>query len=381
MMRDDTTKGVSTSEGTPSSGDRQGSDYRVLFITDHLGGGGAPLSILGLADALARRGCHVTLLVLADKVWHEIPAGVSVVRLPFQYQGVWQKLRRYHLHARLLDRWVSAQPSSFDLVVANLHYSHQVVNRSLLADRAWLCIRTDPTVALLGSGKARWRSLRKMRWLYHRRRVIAISRGILDSLAHHGVVPHDAQLIYNVIDVEAIRRRMTDTIPHQDFIVYVGRLAMRQKRYDRLLRAYKASGVSQPLVIVGDGEVDEAKALVRSLEVEERVIFLGKQANPYPYIHRARLLVLSSDYEGFGRVIAEALVCGTPVVSTDCPSGPCEILQGELAGCLVEPDDGPLLGEKIREVLASPPVIEEAHYRAFLPETIAARYLRLCADG
>lgn len=379
MIRDTADTAVSLREPPPA--EARGEGYRVLFISDHLGGGGAPLSILGLADSLARRGCRVTLLVLGDKVWHEMPEGVSVVRLPFRFRNAWQKLRRYRLHARLLDRWVRAQPDAFDLVVANLHYSHQVVNRSRLADRAWLCIRTDPAVALLGAGKPRRRRLRKMRWLYHRRRVIAISQGILDSLAQHGVAPRDAQLIYNVIDAEAIRQRMAAPISHDDFIVYVGRLERRQKRYDRLLQAYRASGVSQPLVVVGDGEIEEARALARSLGVEERVVFLGQQANPYPYIHGARLLVLSSDYEGFGRVIAEALVCGTPVVSTDCPSGPREILQGELADCLVERDEGPLLGEKIREVLASPPRIEEAHYRVFLPETIAARYMALCHEG
>ncbi|WFM69795.1 glycosyltransferase [Halomonas sp. CKK8] len=349
---------------------------RILFVTDHLGGGGAPLSILALAGALAARGCAVTIVSLQDKVWHSPPAGVDIQVVSFTYRGPWQKLRRYHLHARRLDAWVGGQPGSFELVVANLHYSHQVVNRSSLADQAWLCIRTDPGAALLKPSRYRHR-LSRFRRLYHGRKVLAISRGILDSLAHHDVVPAESRLIYNIIDAKAIRAAMTETVPFEDFIVYVGRLDRRQKRYDRLLKAYEASGVTQPLVVVGDGEVTAAKALAESMGIADRVSFVGKKANPYPYMYHARLLVLASDYEGFGRVIAESLVCGTPVVSTDCPSGPREILRDELADCLAPLDDGEALGRRIAELMAHPPAIMPSHYAAFSPERVSDQYLQL----
>ncbi len=103
-------------------------------------------------------------------------------------------------------------------------------------------------------------------------------------------------------------------------------------------------------------------------------MFLGQKENPYPYIYHADLLVLASDYEGFGRVIAESLICGTPVVSTDCPSGPRDILTDELATCLVQTDDEQALARKMREVLDAPPVIKPEHYTCFSPDTIARRY-------
>lgn len=349
---------------------------RILFVTDHLGGGGAPVSILALAGALAARGCRVTIVSLQDKVWHRPPVGVDIQVVSFTYRGPWQKLRRYPLHARRLEAWVAGQPGEFDLVVANLHYSHQVVNRSCLADRAWLCIRTDPAEALLKPSRYKHR-LERFRRLYHGRRVIAISRGILDSLTRHGVVPAESRFIYNIIDATAIQAAMQEAVPYEDFIVYVGRLDRRQKRYDRLLKAYEASGVTQPLVIVGDGEVSAAKALADAMGIAERVIFVGKQANPYPYMYHARLLVLASDYEGFGRVIAESLVCGTPVVSTDCPSGPREILKGDLADCLVPRDDGEALGRRIAELIAHPPAITPSHYAAFSPDLVSDQYLQL----
>lgn len=351
----------------------------ILFITDHLGGGGAPISILALAAALAARGCSVTIVSLQDKVWHEPPEGVDFQVLSFTYRGPWQKFRRYHLHALCLNDWIASQPKPFDLIVANMHYSHQVAIRSCLRDLAWLCIRTDPGAELLGSRRSG--RLARLNHLYHGRRVLCISKGILDSLNQLGVVPAESHVIHNIIDASTIQAAMKKPLSYVDYIVYVGRLDRRQKRYDRLFKAYSQSGVPQRLVMVGDGEVDEAKALAGSLGIADRVIFVGKQLNPYPYIYHARLLVLSSDYEGFGRVIAESLVCGTPVVSTDCPSGPRDILKGELATCLVPLDDGEALGRRIAEMVENPPAIRPEHYAAYMPDVIVDQYLHLLHSG
>ncbi|MCL7939236.1 glycosyltransferase [Halomonas sp. ATCH28] len=348
---------------------------RILFLADHLGGGGAPVSILSLAKALSARGFAITIVSLQDKVWREVPSDVDIHVVSFQPRGPWQKLRRYHLHARLLDQWFRDQPGEFDLVVANLHYTHQVVTRSSLAERAWLCMRTDPS-ALLEGHRYNHR-LRQLIRLYNGRRVIALSRGILNFLAAKGVALRDSVVIHNIIDANYIQTMMQESVGYEDYIVFVGRLEKRQKRYDRLLRAYINSGISQDLVVVGDGEINEARKLADDFGITERVHFVGEKSNPYAYMHHARLLVLSSDSEGFGRVIVESLVCGTPVVSTDCPSGPREILKGELSDCLVPLDEGELLGKKIKEMIANPPTIRAEHYAPFSAEVVTAEYLRL----
>lgn len=345
-----------------------------LFVSDHLGGGGAPISILNLAEILAQRGHDVTIAVLSDKVWHDIPEGVTVKTLPFRYKNVWQKLRRFRLHAEKVDAWLREDAKTYDVVIANLYYAHRVVTYSSLAAQAWLCIRTDPTEALLSKRCSRPKALRRIRKLYGGRRVIAISHGILDSLSDAKAAPGRGEVIHNVIDASAIECRMHQDVEVSDYIVSVGRLGLRQKRYDRLLRAYKASGIEQKLVFVGDGELENAQALTTELGLDDRVVFLGQKENPYPYIYHADLLVLASDYEGFGRVIAESLICGTPVVSTDCPSGPRDILTDELATCLVQTDDEQALARKMREVLDAPPVIKPEHYTCFSPDTIARRY-------
>lgn len=348
-----------------------------LFLSDHLGGGGAPISILNLAHALVMRGCAVTILVLSDKVWREIPEGVIVKKLPFEYENIWQKFWRFRRHAREVDNWLEEAGNDYDVVIANLYYTHQVVTHSSLADRAWLCTRTDPVQMLLSKRVSNFKIKYKMKKIYGGRRVLAISHGILESISRYGCVPQNAKVIHNIIDADFVRERMRQDVDVKDYIVAVGRLGLRQKRYDRLLRAYKKSGIARKLVFVGDGEIEKAKALAHNLELDGKVVFLGQKANPYPYIHHADLLVLASDYEGFGRVIAEALICGTPVVSTDCPAGPRDILMDDLAWCLVNPNDENELAEKMVRVLENPPQIWPSHYLRFSPESITDHYMSL----
>ena len=155
----------------------------------------------------------------------------------------------------------------------------------------------------------------------------------------------------------------------------VDRLELR----DRLLEAFARSGFGGDLVIVGTGTSEQRRRLRESISergLEARVDLPGFQANPYPIIRHARGLVLTSDYEGFGNVIVESLVCGTPVVSTRCPSGPDEILTGELARGLADLD-ADSLAEAIDRVLADPPMISEASVQRFAIEAVAERYLAL----
>lgn len=120
----------------------------------------------------------------------------------------------------------------------------------------------------------------------------------------------------------------------------------RQKRHDILIKAYAKANVQEKLVLVGTGELLEAsKKLVKDLGIEDKVIFTGFKKNPYPYMKHAKLMVLSSDFEGLGLVILEALALGTPVISTDCPSGPNEILANQYLVAVQDVDE---LASRIR---------------------------------
>jgi glycosyltransferase involved in cell wall biosynthesis len=152
----------------------------------------------------------------------------------------------------------------------------------------------------------------------------------------------------------------------QPYVVHAGRF-VRQKRHDILLDAYVASGIPHNLVLL-TGNTPALVEMIRARGLQDRVIIPGFRSNPFPWFAHASALVLSSDFEGFGNVLVEALACGTPVVSTDCPSGPGEILTGSLANCLCPPGDAAALGQTLRCIVENPPQIDQADLSRFSPD-------------
>ena len=147
-------------------------------------------------------------------------------------------------------------------------------------------------------------------------------------------------------------------------ILSAGRLSA-QKDFPTLIRAFAALRATRDarLVILGgataDGKTEvrqqDLVALAEGLGVASDLCLLGFMPNPYAYMARARIFALSSAWEGFGNVLVEALACGCPVVSTDCPHGPAEILDGGRYGRLVPVGDDAAMAEAMADVLVSPP--------------------------
>ncbi|MDI5920882.1 glycosyltransferase [Halomonas sp. LR5S13] len=226
-----------------------------------------------------------------------------------------------------------------------------------------------------------WRRRLFARCLYQGRHLVTVTQGVAESVreamrAWH-FTPASLEVIVNPCPVESIRRQMREPepdLPEGPYIVNVARM-VPAKDQALLLCAYARSGVELPLVLVGDGrERGRLEALARELGIAERVRFAGQRANPYPWMHYARLFVLSSRFEGMGIVLFEALACGTPVLSVDCPGGVREILKGELEASIV-PHDEEALAEGIHlAVQGEKPPIEERWLDDFRPETVAARF-------
>jgi glycosyltransferase involved in cell wall biosynthesis len=134
------------------------------------------------------------------------------------------------------------------------------------------------------------------------------------------------------------------------------------------------------LVILGEGEERASlKAMVRDLGIEDVVDLPGFVKNPYAYMSKAKVLVLSSAWEGFGNVLVEAMAVGTPVVATNCPSGPAEILENGKYGQLVKVSDAKAMAEGILAELDGPANTELLQHRArqFSYDKIADQYLEL----
>ncbi|WP_232090219.1 glycosyltransferase [Billgrantia diversa] len=219
------------------------------------------------------------------------------------------------------------------------------------------------------------------RCLYQGRHLVTVSEGVAESVqrameAWH-FRPASLRVIYNPCPLPSIRQRMLamePALPKESYIVNVARM-VPAKDQALLLRAYARSGVNMPLVLVGDGrDRSQLESLAKELGIADRVLFAGQRDNPYPWMHHARLFVLSSRFEGMGIVLFEALACGTPVLSVDCPGGIRSVLKGELERSIV-PHDEESLAEGIRAaVQGEKPKIEEAWLDDFRPEAVAARF-------
>lgn len=176
--------------------------------------------------------------------------------------------------------------------------------------------------------------------LFYRRasRIIAVSGGVGEHLVERfGVRPDRMVVIHNPFDLDRIDRLKQEEpgwAPDTPFFLAMGRL-VETKNFELLIRAYAASGIKQALVIVGEGpDRSKLEDLVRDLGLDGRVFLPGFVGNPFALMHRSQFYVLPSNAEGFPNGLVEAMAVGLPVLATDCPSGPAEILEGEAASGL-----------------------------------------------
>ena len=168
--------------------------------------------------------------------------------------------------------------------------------------------------------------------------VIAVSEDVA-SILREDFGLKNVSRIYNPVDVDDIVAQVKEPYKHpKPYIVALGRFH-EVKRYDLLINAYAKSKMKNDcdLIIVGDGELrPELEAQVSKLELAGNVHFAGTQSNPYPYLAGAKFLTLSSRTEAFPMVLIEALALQCPVVATDCPTGPREIVHHNENGLLVK---------------------------------------------
>ncbi|MGR5094974.1 N-acetylgalactosamine-N, N'-diacetylbacillosaminyl-diphospho-undecaprenol 4-alpha-N-acetylgalactosaminyltransferase [Vibrio mediterranei] len=234
--------------------------------------------------------------------------------------------------------------------------------------------------------------------------IVSVSHAIKADLERNYQVNAKQVVIYNPYDIEAIRSKSELAVPIEmdNTIVTVGSLSPR-KGHLGLIKAFsKLADKSAELVILGVGEqLESLKSLANELGVSSRVRFVGFDSNPYKYLSKAKLFVLNSESEGFPNVLAEALVCNCAVVSTDCLSGPREILapstdftshlKGSIEhakyGILVPVGDPDSLLQAIESVYQDPHKLQSMRglaneaIQTFTLEHISSQYLDVIFEG
>ncbi|VAW86284.1 hypothetical protein MNBD_GAMMA16-50 [hydrothermal vent metagenome] len=322
------------------------SKLKFGFITTNLKSGGAEKAIIKLAGALAQRGHNVHLILLEHITEHQPPAGVTVHSLTLPGVTISKgslgkriaafKLKR--LHSKL------AHTRPFDTLISTLPFCDEVVKLAALP-QVWFRIAntlSSEIEKLLenNSSKAHRRFKRYQR-LYDGEQLIAVAEGVADDLRDQLKLQQATiSTIHNYFDFAAIRQKATlpdKEIPKTPYVIHVGRFNS-QKRHDLLFSAWCKLQSPHKLVLL----TKESKALSQMIELfglTDQVIVAGFKSNPYPWIKQAERLVLCSDHEGLPNVLIEALILGTQVISTDCPSGAQEILMDHLCSSLIPMND------------------------------------------
>lgn len=163
------------------------------------------------------------------------------------------------------------------------------------------------------------------------------------------------KVLYNSFDIEKLKNLSEEKVDEYNYLVAVGRIVNEHKGFDILIEAIqrlKEDGIDEKLLIIGDGpDKWKLEEMIKKYNLEKNIILKGFDKNPYKWMKNSKVFILSSNYEGFGLVLVEALACKVPVISTDCNCGPREILEDGNNGLLIPVGDVELLKEGIKKIL------------------------------
>ena len=330
----------------------------ISIFLPSLRGGGAERIMVTLANAFAERG-YKTDLVLAKAegpYLKDVSERVNVVNL-----GASRVVKSLPALVFYLRR---VRP---DVMLAALNHANVI---ALLAKRmAGVKTRLVVSVHNPLSLSLAYTDLKRNRWMTNFMRwsfpwadgVISVSIGVADDLATTIGLPRDqVDVVYNPIDSATVLQQADQDFHHPWFdlneppvVLGMGRLTA-QKDFVTLIRAFAQLRAHRPvrLVILGEGALrSDLQELIAELELNDDVAMPGFCENPFAWVRQSAVFVLSSVFEGFGNVLVEAMSCGTTVISTNCLSGPAEVLEGGKWGRLVPVGDVDAMAHAMAQTL------------------------------
>jgi glycosyltransferase involved in cell wall biosynthesis len=409
--------------GAPS----RGAGRRIALLLPNLAGGGAEACMLRTAEALLRRGFRVDL-VLCERtgpLLAEVPADARVMELPRAPLPLARALALAAdpagLRAMLAPVLLAWRPSEHlphlpglvrylrgerpDALFAAMPTPNllAVWARRLAGVPTRVLVSERNTLSAMLGGSRRWRDRHLPPLLGRAYRladgIVAVSDGVADDLARQTGLPRARiATVYNPVVTSELADMARQPVAHRWFlpgaapvVLGVGSLSAR-KDFPTLVRAFARLRAERDCRLVVLGQAGSSKktqehqaelmALAAKLGVAADVDLPGFVANPFAYMARAAVFVLSSAFEGLPGALIQAMACGCPVVSTDCPSGPAEILDGGRFGALVPVGDDGAMAIAIAATLDRPPAAATLQARAgmFSVDRAVDRYVDLMLD-
>jgi glycosyltransferase involved in cell wall biosynthesis len=367
----------------------------ILFYTSSLGGGGAEKHVQRIANAVQEMGHQVTVAVARSGGSYEQNLSDGVDRIVLSEGWLKSSTWRLMRSVRPLRKYISEHRP--DVVCSVMDHVNVRLLRALsgLEDPPSAVISVQNNPERRFGEKAGWRN-RLLHWRMQQSydeadQIVALSQGIAQQLVEMGLADSDRlTVIHNAgLDDEIYETKEFPinerAVPGEPLLVACGSLT-EQKGYPYLLDAFHRvrNEREAKLWILGEGERrDQVESKIGALGLEEEVELLGFRDNPFKFMAAADVFVLSSLWEGFGNVVVEAMACGTPVVATDCPHGPGEIITHRESGLLVPPANAETLAEALLRVLDDQALqerlVESGHERArdFHVAEIGRQYLEL----
>lgn len=362
---------------------------QLAIYIPSLSGGGAERAMLNLAHGFMNRDYDVDLVLARAEgpYLNDIHKAIRLVDL---------KASRVMLSLPALVRYLrSEQPQA---LISVLDYANVVAlwARRLANISVPVLVNDQNTISLSARNSTRRRE-RMLPYLIKRfypwaDYVVGNSQGVADDLSKVTGLPRDRiKMLYNPIVTPELKDKVQVPLNHPWFepgqppvLLAVGRLTS-QKDFPTLIHALFQVRKTMParLLILGEGPDRPAlEALINQLGLKNDVSMPGFVENPYSYMNHSTLYVLSSRWEGLPTVLIEALFCGLPVIATDCPSGPREILADGLYGSLVPVGDVTALASAIEAgLMGKTPHPPEESWHPYSLDTVVDQYIHLISNG
>lgn len=348
---------------------------KIALIITNLQGGGAEKAIINLAKLLEERGHSVCIITFENRCDYTIPQGVqwdvlTNSKLPKGWLGKFILARGLKKHLKSINP---------NLVISTLPFADEVTIKVNYPNH-WCRIANTLSIEIeklkiIKPSKAK-RRFKRYQNLYSQRPLIAVSDGVRQDLRNYFSINSTIQTIANPFSFSEIHALANEDFDFKKtYVLHVGRFAP-QKRHDVLLDAWQQLETDHQLVLLTHFD-PKLEAMITKRNLMNKVTIAGFQKNPYVWMKHADLVALSSDHEGLPNVLIESLICGTSVVSTDCPSGPREILGDTGKTCLVPVGDAHALATAIKQQLEHPLPAQHIDLIRYSAEIVVQQYEKL----